>query len=207
MWVKGINKYANTYILKRFDTVMLIDPAFDIYAIKELIKGYRVAGILLTHGHARHSDLIGNFNCPVYLHRNDYNLFISDDLCGYNKLGKKRDYNLNQIFIKFVDDQTKIPFLDKNILVIHTPGHTKGSVCYLFEDRLYTGDTLLEDKHGKVSQPEGSLTQIRNSIKKLYKVFSDQIDVYPGHGNPTSLGKIKEKSSVIQNILKTKANS
>lgn len=202
MKVKGLDGYANTYILKRFDGVMLIDPAFNYEEIQEKVKGLKIWGILLTHGHSSHFGLIGRFNCPVYLHKDDYFTFIDDDLNGFNHTNKTRHYDLNMLDLKLIDESTKIQLVDQEIEVIHTPGHTKGSVCYYFDNILYTGDTLTIKGPGFTKRHGNSTYQIRKSIKNLYNKYSINTKVYPGHGPRTTLLEIRQKNKKIRSILK-----
>jgi glyoxylase-like metal-dependent hydrolase (beta-lactamase superfamily II) len=202
MWIKGTEDVSNIYIIKRFDAVMLIDPSYNLETILEKTQGYKIQGILLTHAHHDHMGLIGKFDCPIYLHRADYQLFINDDLNGYNEYKIERPYQVKDLFIKFVDDETLIPFMDGSIKVIHTPGHTKGSVCYLYRDSLYTGDTLFKDGIGRTDLPSGSSAQLHRSLKKLFSIVSAKTKVYPGHDEPSTIYEIKLKNKTVENIVK-----
>ena len=66
--------------------------------------------------------------------------------------------------------------------VIHTPGHTKGSICLLGEDFIFTGDTLFKDGHGRTDLPGGSQIEMTESLKKLSKILKKGTTIYPGHG-------------------------
>ncbi|MDD4469461.1 MAG: MBL fold metallo-hydrolase, partial [Acholeplasmataceae bacterium] len=145
---------------------------------------------------------IGKFDCPIYMHRADYQLFLNDDLNGYNEFKVEKPYQPKELFIKFVDDETLIPFMDSNIKVIHTPGHTKGSVCYLYRDSLYTGDTLFKDGIGRTDLPGGSSGQLHRSLKKLFQSVPAKTKVYPGHDEPSTIYEIKLKNKAIENIIK-----
>ncbi len=76
---------------------------------------------------------------------------------------------------------------DLHIKTIFTPGHTKGSVCYLIENTLFSGDTLFYETVGRTDLPSGSSESMRKSLKKLFKTLSDDIAVYPGHGGETDI--------------------
>lgn len=198
--IKGTLDVSNVYILKRFDGVIIIDPSYNLETITEMTKGYKILAVLLTHADSQHMHLIGEFDCPIYLHREDYQLFLSDELNGYTKSDLPRAYNVSDLFIKFIDDGTIIPFMDKEIKVIHTPGHTRGSVCYLYGESLYTGDTLLKDEIGRSDHPNASLGQLRRSIVKVFKLPMKTL-VFPGHGEETSLREERLKPH-IKAILK-----
>lgn len=74
--------------------------------------------------------------------------------------------------------------------VLHTPGHTPGSVCLAAEDHLFSGDTLFQSSCGRTDLPGGSWEQIRNSLKRLAALETDYT-VYPGHGPTTTLAQEK----------------
>lgn len=200
MLIKGTKAVSNIYILKRFDGVMIIDPSYNLETILEQIKGYKLLGILLTHADCEHMHLIGEFDCPIYLHRQDYQLFLDDELNGYQESLISKSYNDKELHIRFIDDGTVIPFMDKKIKVIHTPGHTKGSVSYYMDDILYTGDTLLKDEIGRSNHKYASIGQLRRSIIKLFKLPL-KTKIYPGHGDLTTLREERYKPH-IKSILK-----
>ncbi len=202
MKIVGYKKFSNSYILKRFDGVFLIDPSFNYEAISEKIKGFKLWGILLTHGHYHHFAEIGRFNCPVYIHKLDYFTFTDDNLNGFNENSYNKSFELNNINLKLIDEDVNIEFVDTFIEVIHTPGHSKGSVTYYYDNSLYTGDLINEKGLNKTKRKGYSLYQTKRSIKKLYDRFSPNIKVYPGHGNDTTLLKIRQQNEVIRNILK-----
>lgn len=200
MLIKGTKEVSNIYILKRFDGVIIIDPSYNLETILQLTKGYKILAVLLTHADSAHMHLIGEFDCPIYLHRADYQLFLNDELNGYKESSISKSYNSKELFIKFVDDGSLIEFMDKMIKVIHTPGHTKGSVSYYIDDILYTGDTLLKDSIGRSNHPSASIGQLRRSIIKIFKLPL-KTKIYPGHGELTSLREERFKPH-IKSILK-----
>lgn len=200
--ITGLNGQANSYIIKRFDGVMLVDPASDYEKIKEHIEGLKLWGILLTHGHSSHLSLIGKFDCPIYLHKNDYFLFTDDEVNGFLESDKKREYEYNRLDLKLIDENTTLKLVDRIVKVVHVPGHTKGSVCYYYDNILYTGDTLTLKGPGFSKRESSSNYQIRKSIKKIYDEFSINTTVCPGHGEVTTLLEIRQKNESIRKLLK-----
>lgn len=201
MMIRGTDAVSNVYILKRFDGVMIIDPSYNLETILEITKGYKILGILLTHAHSGHMNLIGYFDCPVYLHRKDYELFLNDEQNGYQHSKGEKPFDAKNIFIRFIDDQTIIPFMDGSIKVIHTPGHTRGSVCYLYNDNLYTGDTLHKNRIGKTNRPNSSLGQLQRSIKKLFEMLPAKTKIFPGHNEPSTIKEERLYNKEIKKII------
>ena len=80
----------------------------------------------------------------------------------------------------------EIPFAGGAIKVLNTPGHTKGGVCYIFENNIFSGDTLFKGTYGATSFPTGSKTELENSLLKLANLEGN-FNVYPGHSEITKL--------------------
>ena len=84
---------------------------------------------------------------------------------------------------------------NKKIKIIHTPGHTQGSCCFLIDNELFSGDTLFYGSVGRTDLAGGNFKQLQNSIvNKLFKL-DDNINVYPGHDTRTTIGKKKKYNS------------
>ena len=88
----------------------------------------------------------------------------------------------------YLEDGNELSFGSLNIKVIATPGHTKGGLCFLIEDKLFTGDTLFQGSIGRTDFIGGSFPEIINSIKTKLLPLGDEIEVYPGHGPKSSIG-------------------
>ena len=86
-----------------------------------------------------------------------------------------------------INENTDLKLGTKSIRVITTPGHTPGGVCYLYEDYLFSGDTLFRGAYGRIDLPGSSATDMKNSLKKL-SALPTPLTVYPGHGSPTTIG-------------------
>lgn len=198
--IKGNDDLSHVYILKRFDQAVLIDPSHSINEIKQAITGLKVSFILLTHGHIDHTALINEFKCPIYMHKDDYELLFNDDQNGAKDLKIKRQFQAKDLDIRFVKDLDTIAFLDAQIVVYHTPGHTKGSLCFLYQKNLYTGDLLFKNGIGRTDLVGGSTASIHRSIKRLFQVLSQTTKFYPGHDEPSSL-KEEKSNAYIQKLL------
>ena len=130
-------------------------------------KNLKVKYILLTHTHYDHVNSLGKLfeltNAKIIVHEED----------------AKDVENLGLPYEK-VKDGDEISIGKLKAKVIHTPGHTPGSVCYLVENKLITGDTLFVEAVGRVDLPGSNISQMYESLQKL-KELADDIEVFPGH--------------------------
>ena len=90
---------------------------------------------------------------------------------------------------RYLKDDDEIDFFGKIIKVIHTPGHTKGGVCYLFENILFSGDSLFKGTIGRTDLPTGDYDDLISSLKQKILTLDKDIKVYPGHGFATTIGE------------------
>jgi hydroxyacylglutathione hydrolase len=181
---KGNEDIAHGYLICRFDVCYLIDPAQDYNVISKALGTKQLHGILLTHAHNDHVDLIGHFSVPIYMHFDDAHLLFEDTYNGYHP--KKHPYKRSELNLRYVNDGDKLPMADQFIEVMHTPGHTKGSLCFLTEGKLFTGDTLFKHSVGRHDLYSGSLPELKKSIVKIMEL-PGQTKVYPGHDDNTSI--------------------
>ena len=202
MYIKGNDDLSHIFILKRFDGAILIDPSHDFPLIEDALKGYTLKAILLTHGHIDHTALIDHFSVPIYMHKDDYLLMQDLDQSGAKALKISLPKNIHGLDTRFVKDLDSIPFMDESITVYHTPGHTKGSVCFLYRSELYTGDTLFKGGVGRTDLVGGSTAQLNKSLKRIITELSQTIKVYPGHDGLTTIKEEKNNNEYIQKILK-----
>lgn len=177
---------ANCYIVmdeKTRDAVVL-DPGGDGEMLERAIKdmGANVKSILLTHGHMDHVGgveyLSDKLNVPFYISKIDEEYMEKDNYV----FGSIRNAN------GYLEDGNALSFGSLNIKVIATPGHTKGGLCFLIEDKLFTGDTLFQGSIGRTDFIGGSFPEIIDSIKTKLLPLGDEIEVYPGHGPKSSIG-------------------
>ena len=182
---------------------MIIDPGGDETKIINFIEdnNLNVGAILNTHAHYDHvgavSKLKGKFSIPLFLHSKDEKLLKTANL--YAKLFD----GIGSIGIPTIDyyfDQIDIQDYIKNfpIEILITPGHTWGSVCLLIEGCLFTGDTLLNGKIGRVDLPGGNGQTLNKSLKILSKL-PNKTTIYPGHGTSSTIEhELKYNNSFIQ---------
>ena len=188
---------------------VIIDPAGDENKLLALIetKRYRVKYILNTHGHADH--VLGNqkmkdfLKIPVCMHEDDDKFFNDPAVREKSSLELGLPPS-DPADIKLKDgDMLEVGSL--NIEVIHTPGHTPGSVCYLVGENLFTGDTLFVGAAGRTDLIGGSLDTLIKSIENKLIVLPKQTIVWPGHDygeSPSStIGREMEENLYITDFI------
>lgn len=198
--IKGDKWISNCYFINNNTDVIIIDPGCEYKLIQDQLAGYKLKAIVATHGHYDHilnvSKLQHNYNVPFYLHPGDKKLIKHANF--YLKLFHGNKIIRIPAVDFFISDLGLLDFDFVKMKVIHTPGHTEGSVCYLFENNLFTGDLLLKNSIGRTDLPGGDIGKIKNSIKKITGDFSD-VDIFPGHGKNTTLsGEIKSNRELIK---------
>lgn len=164
---------------------VIIDPGEDgEKVIFELVK-YKLKPemIINTHGHYDHvlsDDQIRlKFEIPLAIHRYELETVVNTS----NLLNFSYSVRMPEIILED-DQEVKLTFT--TFKVIHTPGHTKGSICLLFRDFLITGDTLFAGTIGRTDLIGGSYGEILDSLSKI-KRLNPSLVIYPGHGSKTTL--------------------
>lgn len=183
---------TNCYIFGDSDTkdVVVIDPADEGKAIFDLINenGYKVKYIVITHGHFDHIGAVEflkeQTGAQVLVHRIDGEM-IEDPEKNFSLFG----FNGGPIKItadRLLEDNDEVTLGNSSFKIIHTPGHTIGSICVLYEDSLFSGDTLFKETVGRTDLPYSDQPQMITSIKKLMNL-DDNIKVFPGHGDSSDM--------------------
>ncbi|MCX7956289.1 MAG: MBL fold metallo-hydrolase [Endomicrobia bacterium] len=187
-----VNEFAtNSYLYKdpHSNSAVLIDPGGKANEILEVIKSnnINVEKIILTHGHYDHikdlENFVKNLNVEVLLHREEYEIVLDDTLNLSNFLEVKLSLKDKNIKWVKVEDTDIITCGKQRLYVLHTPGHTKGSICLYIKDRyLFTGDTLFCGSVGRTDFPTGDLEILDKSLKRIFSL-SPYIQFFPGHNN------------------------
>lgn len=180
---------TNCYILKDPATrsALVIDPGGDLTLIQDAL--FRMDAvcrlILLTHGHFDHilavGDLRGN-GIPVCIHEADAHSLTERDMFSAVIPYDPRPFAPAEFLFDKEGAYTAAGF---EFYVMPTPGHTPGSVCYIFDGLMFTGDTLFKNSIGRTDLG-GDENALWRSLKQLYDLPGDY-DVYPGHDDPTTL--------------------
>lgn len=203
---------VNTYIVINGNVGFVVDPGGDaqeIYSIFQKQKA-RIEAILLTHAHFDHIGGVAELcriaskdeggkenpqNAPtVFLHKDEL-----EKIGSYKNMG----FSMNANPEKFVPDillkggeNLKIAGLD--VKVIHTPGHAKGSVCYVVSNKIFVGDTLFFMSYGRTDFYDGNAKDLKNSIVNKLFALKGNYTVLPGHGEPTTLDFERANNPVLE---------
>lgn len=179
---------ANCYlVIDETMNAVLVDPAGDAPHLTEKIEeaGARVQAILLTHGHGDHigavDEMKAKLQVPVLAHRDEADL-LADSALNLSRSMFHGPYSI--VPDRFFGEET-LPYLG-GIRVIHTPGHTQGSVCFLTGGALLSGDTLFFRSIGRTDLATSDPKQMDRSLEKLKQLKPETV-VYPGHGVQTTI--------------------
>ena len=180
----------------------VVDPGGSSENIIETIEknSLNIKYILLTHGHFDHvgavAALVKKYKAPVYLSKEDRAFLESPKEVRASAFGMQIEAAEVDVFVKEGDE---IPFSEGKIKVIETPGHTLGSVCYLFENYLFAGDTLFNGSIGRTDFPESDHSLMVESLKKLKKL-DDEIYVLSGHGPESQISYEKMANPYLRRL-------
>jgi glyoxylase-like metal-dependent hydrolase (beta-lactamase superfamily II) len=205
---------CNCYILSDSITrqAYIIDPGAESKQLLSYLenKKFDLKGVLITHAHLDHVGgiqmLQSSFPVPVFYHSGDQplysNLQMQADLFGFSL----KDLQASQPIVgePSLKHAQEFSFSSGSIQVIHTPGHTPGSVCFHTKGEmraLFTGDTLFEGSIGRTDLWGGSFEQIMDSIRNRLLTLDDDLSVLPGHGAPTTIGEERESNPFLQNRI------
>ncbi len=172
--------------------VLFFDPADQGDYLYDVLKkkGFEVSAILLTHGHFDHiwgaQKLRALSGAKIYALDQEEALLLDTGMNVSEMAGRACTVKANE----FLRDGQEMVLEGMAFQVIATPGHTSGSCCFYFKEEgiLISGDTLFQESVGRTDFPTGSYSQIIRSIKEKLFVLPDEVKVYPGHGETTTIG-------------------
>lgn len=185
---------------------VLVDPAYDPSALVDVVEadGMTVTGVLATHYHPDHvggsmmgfgiagvADLLERVSCPIHVQHDEVEWVT-------------RTTGLEETDLVAHHSADVVTVGDIEIQLVHTPGHTPGSQCFLVDGKLVSGDTLFLDGCGRTDLPGSDHAQMIESLKRLGK-FDDDIVLYPGHryspASSATMGSVKRSNFVFDQLL------
>jgi len=181
---------VNTYVVADPDTkeAVLIDPGGGVLDIRRFIdkNGLELKFIINTHGHGDHIAIDDSFDVPVYVHKLDGE-FLKD--AGKNLSGSFGFPITVRSADRLLQDGDILKLGRLKLEVIHTPGHTPGSISVKVDSTVFTGDALFAGSIGRTDFNYGDGSLLIRSIKEKLLTLPDETVIYPGHGPSSTIGE------------------
>ena len=183
--------YSNCYGVLTDKAAIIVDPGKYTLELADFLKSNadKTRLILITHAHYDHIggalELREKTGVKIAIGKNE-EFALSDK--AFNLSGRftpaipafNADYT--------IEDEEEFTVGDITIKAFETPGHTVGGMCYLMNDNLFSGDMLFYETVGRVDLPGGDINEMKQSLDRMMWIFDDEIKVYSGHGEETTIG-------------------
>jgi glyoxylase-like metal-dependent hydrolase (beta-lactamase superfamily II) len=197
----------NAYIIgsRRTGEAICIDPGDEVDEIRALARdmGVKITKVACSHGHLDHimavRAVVEETGAPFLLHRADIEIARGMPESALRMLGRHEQPTPEPDAFIADGDDVEIPGI--SLKVIHTPGHTPGSVCLYGHGMLFSGDTLFEGSIGRTDLPGGSWDQIAASITSRVMSLPDETIVRPGHMGQTTIGRERQHNPFVQQFM------
>lgn len=189
----------NCYLAVNAETgeLLVIDPGAEAERIFAAIGRRKPRAVLLTHGHFDHIGAVDavceKYGVPVYIHEADAPKLTDTEANTGAKFGHPVTVRTQP---RLLHDDEELHLAGIGLKVLHTPGHSKGSVCYLLEGNqgILTGDTLFQGGYGRYDFADGNFHELKESLRTLFHL-TPQIPAWPGHGEATVAGRNREEQA------------
>ena len=185
--LQGLSYASNTYVIISGNDAAVVDPSVEIKKIMSALNGAKLRYILLTHGHFDHILNLDTLKCAtgaeICIHESDAKMLTDPEL------NASEFFGLDFVSLgadRVLRDGEALPLGRESIEIVHSPGHTPGSVCFDCGSDLVCGDTLFTSGYGRYDLPGGDAKVLFSSLKML----SDRRDnpmIHPGHGASCAL--------------------
>lgn len=194
----------NCYFVYNEDAVLIIDPGAEAQKLIQTAEkiGKQPAAILLTHTHYDHigavEELRSHFNIPVYVSPLEQS-WLSDPIMNLSGLGRHDD--MPDIIVQPAEyefDMKDYEIGGIRFTVVPTPGHSIGSVSFIFDDFVVSGDALFRGSIGRTDLATGNFDQLIHSITTYLFTLPDEFPVYSGHGEATTIEHEKKTNPFFQ---------
>ena len=192
---------SNTYILENNGEAFIFDPSVKESEISETLDkiGAKPAGIILTHGHFDHTLTLSavreKYGVPVMIHTQDDEM-LSDSEKNAGKLLLWRRFD-NAPADKTFDGGDVLTLGGGEVKVLHTPGHTKGSCCFIVDGIMISGDTIFAQGFGRYDLYGGDGAVLFKTLES-FRQLDGQLKIYPGHGESSTLANALRSIGIIK---------